>query len=186
MLFLKTFELVTEKNCSSSLLVIELGDKFSFEDIHRVSSAIFLPIISNSANQEKWGELTSQEIIDRFHSFLLSTTILCGQIKGETRLPLPPQSSNDCNNTANLNKNRISILENAIITWTKQIKNVLKGDPENRLKQGLHPNPSYEVQFWKLKAKHLNSIFEQLQGQRVRQVLCALDQAKSTYCTTFA
>ena len=32
----------------------------------------------------------------------------------------------------------------------------------------------------------MNSIFEQLQGPRIRRVLKALDQSKSTYCTTFA
>lgn len=35
-------------------------------------------------------------------------------------------------------------------------------------------------------ASNLNSIFEQLQGPSIRRVLRALDQSKSTYCTTFA
>lgn len=35
-------------------------------------------------------------------------------------------------------------------------------------------------------ASNLNSIFEQLQGPNIRRVLRALDQSKSTYCTTFA
>ena len=38
-------------------------------------------------------------------------------------------------------KDRIHLLEGAVITWTKQIKNVLKQDPESMLKQGLHPTP---------------------------------------------
>ena len=83
-------------------------------------------------------------------------------------------------------KNRISLLEGAIITWTKQIRSVLKQDPESQLKQGLHPTPYVEIEFWKNKAANLNSIFEQLQGPRIRRVLRALDQSKSTYCTTFA
>lgn len=112
-----------------------------------------------------------------------STTILCGQIKGETRLPMPPI---DLSGAANTGKNRISLLEGAIITWTKQIRSVLKQDPESQLKAGMHPTPDVEIEFWRNKAGNLNSIFEQLQGPRIRRVLRALDQSKSTYCTTFA
>ena len=83
-------------------------------------------------------------------------------------------------------KNRISLLEGAIITWTKQIRSVLKQDPESQLKLGMQPTPDVEIEFWKNKAGNLNSIFEQLQGPRIRRVLRALDQSKSTYCTTFA
>jgi dynein heavy chain len=114
---------------------------------------------------------------------LSSTTILCGQIKGETRLPMPPI---DLSGGPSTGKNRISLLEGAIITWTKQIRSVLKQDPESQLKQGMHPTPDVEIEFWKNKAANLNSIFEQLQGPRIRRVLRALDQSKSTYCTTFA
>jgi dynein heavy chain, axonemal len=121
--------------------------------------------------------------MDRFHNFLSSTTIICGQIKGETRLPMPPI---DLSGGPSTGKNRISLLEGAIITWTKQIRSVLKQDPESQLKQGMHPTPDVEIEFWKNKAANLNSIFEQLQGPRIRRVLRALDQSKSTYCTTFA
>jgi dynein heavy chain len=62
----------------------------------------------------------------------------------------------------------------------------LKQDPESQLKAGMHPTPDVEIEFWRNKAGNLNSIFEQLQGQKIRRVLRALDQSKSTYCTTFA
>lgn len=102
---------------------------------------------------------------------------------GETRLPMPPI---DLSEKSSSGKNRISLLEGAIITWTKQIRSVLKQDPESQLKQGMHPTPDVEIEFWRNKASNLNSIFEQLQGPRIRRVLRALDQSKSTYCTTFA
>ena len=78
------------------------------------------------------------------------------------------------------------LLEGAVITWTKQIKNVLKQDPEGLLKQGMHPTPDVEIEFWKTKASNLNAIFDQLQSVAVRKVLKQLDGAKSTYCTPFA
>ncbi|CAM9724126.1 unnamed protein product, partial [Phaeothamnion confervicola] len=162
--------------------VMELGGATPFEHLELVAHEIFLPMLSNSANQARWGEVPTREILDRFYSFLSSTTILCGQIRGETRLPMPPL---DLSSMASV-KNRISLLEGAIITWTKQIKGVLKQDSESQLKQGMHPTPDVEMEFWKHKANNLNSIFEQLQGPNIRRVLRALDQSKSTYCTTFA
>ena len=170
------------KTLSTQIIVTEFGGPSPFEHLELISNEVFLPVLSNPLNQQRWGEVASREIMDRFHSFLSSTTILCGQIKGETRLPMPPL---DVNGAAS-GKNRISLLEGAIITWTKQIKNVLKQDPESQLKAGMDPTPDVEIEFWKNKANNLNSIFEQLQGQRIRRVLKALDAAKSTYCATFA
>ena len=170
-------------NIHSDLIVTEVGGASPFEHLELLANEIFLPVLSNPQNQSAWGEVTTKEVMDRFHNFLSSTTILCGQIKGETRLPMPPI---DLTSGHDNGKNKISLLEGAIVTWTKQIRNVLKQDPEFQLKQGLHPTPDVEIDFWKNKAANLNSIFEQLQGPRIRRVLRALDQSKSTYCTTFA
>jgi dynein heavy chain len=52
--------------------------------------------------------------------------------------------------------------------------------------EGLNPTPEVEIEFWKDKASHLNSIFQQLQGPGVRVTLRILEQNKSTYCATFA
>ncbi|GMI19977.1 hypothetical protein TeGR_g12526 [Tetraparma gracilis] len=171
-----------DESPASQLTVTEFGGPSPFEHLELLSNEVFLPVLSNPLNQQRWGEVATREIMDRFHSFLSSTTILCGQIKGETRLPMPPL---DAAGAAG-GKNRISLLEGAVMTWTKQIKNVLKQDPESQLKLGFHPTPDVEIEFWKNKANNLNSIFEQLQGQRIRRVLRALDQQHSTYCATFA
>lgn len=136
---------------------------------------------------------------DGFHSFLSSSSILCGQVKAETRLPTPPEydggeeddenavpSSSSSSLSSSSRSSRISLLESTVVTWTKQIKDVLKQDPETQLKLGLHPTPDVEVLFWKKKSDSLDSIFDQLQSPSTRRVLRALDKAKSTYCTTFA
>ncbi|CAN0055637.1 unnamed protein product [Heterosigma akashiwo] len=165
------------------LILKEVSGNSFFEHLELMSNEIFLPVLSNPRNQARWGEVPTREIMDRFHGFLSSTTILCGQIKGETRLPLPPM---DLSTGQTNGKNRIGLLEGAIITWTKQIKNVLKQDPESQLKQGMHPTPDVEIDFWKHKANNLNSIHEQLQMPNIRRVLRVLEASKSTYCQTFA
>lgn len=82
-------------------------------------------------------------------------------------------------------KDKAHILESAIITWTRQIKNVLKQDPESALKGGQDPDPLVEIDFWKNKAENLNSIYDQLQKERIKKVLKFLEQNKSTYTSPF-
>jgi dynein heavy chain len=81
---------------------------------------------------------------------------------------------------------QIHALESAIITWTKQIKNVLKQDPESVFLTQVDPGPMAEIEFWKSKASNLNGIFDQLQSSRVRYVLRILDKSMSTYNAPFA
>lgn len=98
--------------------------------------------------------------MDRFHSFLAHIYVTIGQVKGRTLLPLPPNDVTSSEKTSS--KDKAHILEGAIITWTKQIKNVLKQDPESALKSGNNPEPTVEIEFWKNKSDNLNSICEQL------------------------
>ena len=169
-----------EDKLNAALIVMELGGQSIFDHLELISNEVFLPVLSNPANQANWGEVAAREIMDRFYAFEFHHFYAAK--RRARRLPMPPLDMNDPTAT----KNRISLLEIAIITWTKQIKSVLKQDPESQLKQGGHPTPDVEIAFWKNKAMNLNSIFEQLQSQRIRKVLRALDQSKSTYCTTFA
>lgn len=74
----------------------------------------------------------------------------------------------------------------AIITWTKQIKNVLKQDPESALKGDKHPDPLTEIEFWKNKSENLNAICDQLNSERIKKVLKFLEQNKSTYTGPFS
>ncbi|CAM9264977.1 unnamed protein product, partial [Hapterophycus canaliculatus] len=99
-------------------------------------------------------------------------------------------------------KELMHVLESTLITWTKQIKNVLKQEPEALLPPAPggrqinhqqhqqerlhHPEPLEELDFWEQKAADLNGIFAQLQSDRVRRILRFLDRHKSTYSTPFA
>lgn len=94
-----------------------------------------------------------------------------------------------------LGKEQVHGLEGCLITWTKQIKNILKLDPETVLTKKQrqshdshdnHAGPMEELYFWRAKAKNLNSIFAQLQSDSIRKVLQYLDASKSTYNVPFA
>ena len=78
------------------------------------------------------------------------------------------------------------MLEQAIVHWTKQIKTVLRLDPETALKSGLDPMPDEELKFWKGKSANLESICAQLNQERIKKVLKFLEQNKSTYTGPFS
>jgi len=122
--------------------------------------------------------------MDKLNAFLASVYVTIGQVKGRTLLPLPPSDVTSSERTSS--KDKVHVLESAVITWTKQIKNVLKLDPEAPLKAGLNPDPLVEIDFWKSKAANLNAIHEQLQMERVKKVLRYLEANKSTYTTPFS
>lgn len=70
--------------------------------------------------------------------------VTMGQTKGATLLPLPP-TERAPDGGGGGDKERIHTLESAVVTWTRQIKNVLKTDPEAALKEGLNPGPLTEA-----------------------------------------
>lgn len=103
---------LTMTNIQSDMVISEVGGSSPFEHLELLANEVFLPILSNPNNQNKWGEMPTRELMDRFHDFLSSTTILCGQIKGETRLPMPPMDFTIATTgVAAGGKNKISLLE---------------------------------------------------------------------------
>jgi dynein heavy chain len=125
-----------------------------------------------------------QELMDKFNVFLAYTYVTIGQVKGRTLLPLPPNDVTSSEKTSS--KDKAQLLEGAIVHWTKQIKNVLKQDPESALKNGNHPDPLIEIDFWRNKSENLNSICQQLNSERIKKVLKFLEQNKSTYTGPFS
>jgi dynein heavy chain len=113
-------------------------------------------VLGNPLNQVGWSDLVSKDLMDKFHSFLAYTVVTIGLVQGQTVLPLPQSDVTSSDRTSS--KDKSIVLENAIIQWSRQIKHVLKQDPENALKMGNHPDPNVELEFWRNKSENLNSI----------------------------
>ncbi|OQS01624.1 dynein heavy chain [Achlya hypogyna] len=170
------------------------------ETMSRMMQDVFVPLVSHGGNQSAWPEMVATSISENLQLFLSSLQITLGQTKGETCLPLPPETTSfpgnrsidtDSDELAGKVhvKDQVHVLEGCLITWTKQIRNILKQDPEtllNAKEKGAHPGPSEEHRFWMSKARNLNSIFDQLQSDSIRKVLQYLDVSKSTYNVPFA
>ena len=163
--FAKEGGVLTGENVAEEVTCNELLPD-TLAQLQLILSEVYVPLLTNVQNQQGWGEVTSKAVADGLHKFLANVSITLSQTKGETCLPLPPMQGFMTPQPPSANKDRIHLLENAIILWTRQIKSVLKLDPETPLKQGKHPLPDSEMSFWKQKAKNLNAIFDQLQSPR--------------------
>ena len=185
--------------CAAVQVTIEEIDKLillndihtsPLEQLNTLSQEVFFPLIANTENQEGWPEVISKEITDNFHRFLANSYITIGRSIGKTLLPLPPpetisSSPGGKGHATPKDKDSVHVLENAVVTWTRQIKNVLKQEPEGLLKGDQNPGPGAELEFWKNKAANLNSIHEQLIGEKIRKVMSVLEATKSTYYPAF-
>ena len=79
----------------------------------------------------------------------------------------------------------IHIMEAAVVTWTRQIKGVLRTDADQELKDGAHPGPLSELAFWDRKAASLAGILEQLSSRRIMRVMELLKSTRSTFFPAF-
>lgn len=181
--FLKVRPVAITDNMKQDVIVGDIMPGV-LQHLFEATSEVYLPLISNGHNQQGLPEVVAKDVMASFHKLVAAIYVTIGHTKGETLLPLPPLELPSADK-ASRDKERVYVLETAVVTWTKQIKNVLKLDPEHALKSGDHPGPLTELEFWESKAKHLTSINEQLTGERVRKVIKVLELTKSTYCTPF-
>jgi len=174
---------IDDTNVSKEVTLLEINKQI-LENLYTICHDVFLPIMGNPLNMIGWSDLVSKDLMDKFHIFLAHTYVTIGSVKGMTWLPYPPNDVTSSEQTSS--KDKALILEHSIIHWTRQIKNVLKQDPESELKNGKHPNPLVEINFWKNKSENLTKICEQLNGERIKKVLKFLEQNKSTYTGPFS
>jgi dynein heavy chain len=169
--------------------------------------SVYLSILTNPQNLRGWSDLISKDLMDKYHVFLANLHVTVGLMRGQTLLPLPPKEavheatgkdagggvglahtggSSSSTTAVTVTKDRVHVLEGAVITWTKQIRHVLKQEPENVFRDGCNPEPIAEIQFWRNRAANLNSIHSQLQMDGVKKVLKFLETHKSTYTVPFS
>eukprot|EP01052_Picozoa_sp_SAG31_P036878 SAG31_NODE_4666_length_3053_cov_1.294177_1_plen_415_part_01 len=153
------------------------------QNFEALSNDVLQPLVTKNCIAGSWPEMISKEIQQNMQKMLDNMTITIGESQGTTMLPLPPEGGRD----ASLDeKEYVYLLETSVITWSRQIKEILKADPEQELKQGNNTaGPHVEIKFWTYKARNLNAINEQLRGSRVQSVIEILESKQSTYVPSF-
>jgi dynein heavy chain len=165
---------VSEDKIAKEIVCGDVGGD-PLEHMATLAQRIYLPMLSSNDSTVVWTESIAKEVRDNFETFVSNVQITQGHIKGITCLPLPstggPKKDDEFGNLevkeggsseADAMHSQIHALEGAIITWTKQIKNVLKKDSESVFQATQDPGPLVEVDFWLSKASNLNGIFDRL------------------------
>jgi len=150
-----------------------------------VSKEVYFPLLTNPGNQEGWPEVIAKELTENLHRFLAQTFVTMGHINGETLLPLPPEDVYSSMEKNQHDKDSVHVLETAVIAWTRQIKDILRQEPEAVLNGDTNPGPTAEIDFWANKGNNLNLVHDQLNGEKVRRVMKVLEVTKSTYFPAF-
>ena len=138
-----------------------------------------------------------------------------GQTKGKTLLPLPPQQDRVAptgDADKNQDKDKVHVLESAIVTWSTRIEVALKRNPESLFAKGAHPGartsafrfqscpvparlftslgvragPHACLDFWASKMTDLGEILDQINGAQVQKVLKVLELIRSPYAAAAA
>ena len=138
----KPQELRDPAACAESILLNELSGAAVHDFNLNLAEATFKAVLTNEANKERWGDVAQREMLEHYNKYLATATILSGQIKGVTQLPMPTDGTAssdtggsgadsadvvglDVEKSMAATKHKLSMLEGAIITWTKQIRDVV-------------------------------------------------------------
>ncbi|EKX40179.1 hypothetical protein GUITHDRAFT_75827, partial [Guillardia theta CCMP2712] len=140
--------------------------------------------------QEGWPDVIAKEIQEELQRFMSATYITIGNIAGNTYLPLPYFGTEDIEIKEEISgyndKERIHVIENSIVLWTKQIKDVLLLNPEVNVRNNGLNATEVELEFWSKQAKKLNSISHQLESSRFDKIMQILEISKSTFFPAFS
>jgi dynein heavy chain len=126
-LFLKPLKnVVKNETIEQQLVAVELSTG-PLEQLSMMANEIFMPLLSHPDCREQWSETVQRDIMDKMHAFLANLYVMIGSTKGETLLPLPPADAYAGDPAAN--KDRVHLLEAAIVRWSRQITQVRFGRP---------------------------------------------------------
>ncbi|XP_018428848.1 PREDICTED: dynein beta chain, ciliary-like [Nanorana parkeri] len=152
---------------------------------------VVAPILANPENQKTWPHVLSQDVLRHVSALKSSLSVMVGQVRGKTLLPLPSGSERvedieyESEKSDNLGKTIVHEIESAIIQWSHQVRGVLNRDSSEQILQGRNSNPNVELDFWKSRYADLECIYDQLKTKKVRKMAELLEKIESSYFPAF-
>uniref|UniRef100_A0A8B9HQL2 Dynein, axonemal, heavy chain 11 n=1 Tax=Astyanax mexicanus TaxID=7994 RepID=A0A8B9HQL2_ASTMX len=139
---------------------------------------VVVPVLCNTKNHFHWPCVVSEDLMRHAHVLRTSVSVVVGQAKGKTVLPLPPGSERI---EHLVDKSIIHSIESMVIDWSHQIHGVLKRDSSEPLLEGTNPTPQVELNFWKNRYADLQCINDQFKSPKVTKMAQLLDVIESSY-----
>lgn len=157
-----------------------------------------MPLLSNSQNHTCWPEVIAKDVYKHVYSLKSTVYQVKGQVSGQTVLPLPVgiDKVHEVEKLLIESNGEIcdlylkSAIEGVTIKWSTQINDVLNNDSSDKQHHSSgnnneHPLPTDELQFWSLRYKNLQYIYEQLKESKVKSMAIILEKTNSAYYNCF-
>lgn len=143
---------------------------------------VFMPLLCADTNNFE----QSDKLMDIMHRIITQIAVAQSQIEDSVTLPLPALGV--LASAANNPSRRLTvlhILETTLINWQKQIKNVLKQQPEI-----VTTMPTFftkdEIHVWTTCINKLNNLIVQFDAPHVKDILMNLENNNSVYIQSFS
>ena len=105
--------------------------------------SVYLPILSNAENTKGWPEVAMKAFTDVYQRMLNAVEVAIGQTNGQTKLAVPAMEKGSGSKPGGggerQDKDRVHVLESAVVMWTERINNALSRHPEAVFANNQHP-----------------------------------------------
>lgn len=141
------------------------------ESYNRMLRHVYHPLITGSG----LADVAAKALSETYQHMLAALVVAIGQSKGKTLLPLPPNTGDTgrgqmSGDKDRQDKDRVHVLETAVVHWTDRINTALSKVPESVFENDKHPGPLAGVEFWRTKGDDLSDILAQLNGPQIHKV----------------
>ncbi|GFO25147.1 dynein beta chain, flagellar outer arm [Plakobranchus ocellatus] len=150
---------------------------------------VFLPLLSTNNMTLASASGSGDKVMDILHRLMAAVEVTQGHVEGRIVLNLP---SIEVLAEAAASPSRraavLHVLETTVIGWIKQIRAVLRHDPQEALTAqfGKEPGPLDEIAMWETHLERLRSIDDQLASDVAKDILQNLESANSQYAQSFS
>ncbi|XP_076651774.1 dynein beta chain, ciliary-like [Halictus rubicundus] len=178
---------VTETNYMDLLIPGDMAPN-PIEELAVLVEDAYVPVLSNPKNHIGWPEVARADVKKQIYNLRTLIWQVKGKITGQTLLPMP-MGIEDLLQHENLSpvdsktlelKNNI---EKIVIKWATQINEIL--NEEFTKKTGAPVPEQSEMNYWSMRLKNMESLYQQLKDPRVISMRMFLEQMESPYSEYF-
>ncbi|XP_029444925.1 dynein heavy chain 11, axonemal [Rhinatrema bivittatum] len=186
----KNAEYIGKDNYKQSLVFGELSGT-PLKHMTAVIEEVLVPVLSNKKNHRSWPRFVSQDMEHHVENMRNKVHVVKGLMSGRTLLPIPTVAAKIdacqtyCNNKQEYDRIALHAFESVIIQWAQQIRDVVRKDSSQLLRQGFNSGPETELNFWKTRKDNLLNIYKQLQAPVIQEMAKSLEDKESSYYPTF-
>lgn len=157
---------ITEDNIESSLYKGSMRPHDELKVLQKIISSQVLPTFLGDPT---WPDNMKKEFLSEVHSFMAQFTESISMYEEKTMLYVPNE---ELEVNAKDKKDLLARLENTLMHWTKQIKEVLSSS--SSLKKWDNAGPLDEITRWSSRKENLSNIRDQLDKPQVQKIINVL------------